>query len=177
MYVQEIFKDIPGYEGSYQVSNLGRVKSLSRVVKKGTLKERILKSSPDRQGYLRVNLYKKGNKKTEKIHILMAIVFKGHLQSGYEGLIVDHIDNIKINNFEWNIQLITNRENTSKDRKNGTSKYIGVYRSENQKKWRSNIYFNGKLKYLGSFTSELEAAGAYQTMLKEITESKKLKIS
>ena len=52
MYMKEIWKDIKGYEGFYQVSNLGRVKSLERVtINNRIVHERILKLKRDRSGY------------------------------------------------------------------------------------------------------------------------------
>ena len=66
---KEIWKDILGYEGLYQVSNFGRVKS----TKFG--KERILKLTKDKDGYLIVNLYKNNKSKTLKVHRLVAEVF------------------------------------------------------------------------------------------------------
>lgn len=64
----EIFKDVIGYEGSYQVSNLGRVKSLERLVRGGTsyrtVKEKILKRNRSNTGYLNVTLSLNGKTKT-----------------------------------------------------------------------------------------------------------------
>ena len=71
--MKEVFNDVPGYEGMYQVSNLGRVKSLSRKVKNGmrlrTIKERILKPNVADHGYLNVALCN-GKSKTFHIHQL-----------------------------------------------------------------------------------------------------------
>ena len=67
----EEWRDIEGYEGLYQVSNLGRVKSLNF---NHTKKERVLKGNPDKDGYLRVTLFKNG-RKTYRIHQLVALVF------------------------------------------------------------------------------------------------------
>ena len=70
----EIWKDIAGYEGLYQVSNLGRVKSLKKG-RWGTGKERILKPAKDGNGYLFVKLCKDGNSKMYHIHRLVADAF------------------------------------------------------------------------------------------------------
>ena len=159
--MQEIFKDVPNYEGHYQVSNLGRVKSL----KYG--KERILKqflTCSKRNQYLAVDI----NKKTIKVHQLVAITFLGHTPCGLK-IVVDHIDNDNYNNRLDNLQLVTTRENSSKDRKCGTSKYIGVSWCNTYDRWVSRIKVNGKLKFLGYFTNELEASKAYQKELKSIT--------
>ena len=53
------------------------------------------------------------------------MAFFGHVPGGYK-IVVDHIDNNRLNNHVSNLQLITQRENSSKDRKNGTSQYTGV---------------------------------------------------
>lgn len=78
----EIWKDIPDYEGLYQVSTLGRVKSLPKTYQHNLwnktvyLKEKILKGSPDKDGYLRVGLTKQGiGLKIFKIHRLVCITF------------------------------------------------------------------------------------------------------
>lgn len=68
----EIWKDIEGYEGLYQVSNLGRVKSLNYL---RTGKEKILSQSKNPNGYLKVNLYKNGKKGNWYVHRLVAEAF------------------------------------------------------------------------------------------------------
>lgn len=70
--MKEIFKDIKGYEGLYQVSNLGRVKSLNY---RHTGKERILKLEKLNTGYLQVGLSKEGKLKKCKVHRLVASAF------------------------------------------------------------------------------------------------------
>ena len=163
----EEWKAVKGYEGLYEVSSKGRLKSLAREDRLGRqVKERILKASVAPDGYLKLNLYNEGVMKTHKIHQLVAIAFLNHTPNGMEAL-VDHDDNDPLNNRVENLQIITQRENCSKDKK-GTSKYTGVSRQETAKKWKSQIYINGKLKYLGYFTDELKASEAYQSALKEI---------
>ena len=61
-----------------------------------------------------------------------------------------------------NLQYITQRLNSSKDKKNTSSIYTGVSWSKEKKKWKSCIRINGKSKHLGYFTDELEASNAYQ---------------
>jgi len=156
--MEEIFKDIPSYEGLYQVSNLGNVKSLN------FRKEIILKPYVNIYGYYTVRLKKCSKGKTFTIHQLVAITFLNHKPNGHK-IIVDHISNIKTDNSLENLQLITNRENTSKDKKNGSSKYIGVYFHKGNKKWVATIRVNGELKRLGAFTSEEEASEYYQNAL------------
>ena len=156
--MNEIFKDIPNYEGMYQVSNLGRVKSLKFN------KEKILKLGLGGCGYLIV-AFCKGKQKTINVHQLVAIAFLNHKPNGNNGLIVDHKDNNPLNNRLENLQLISHRENLSKDRKGCSSKYIGVCWSKKDNKWVSSISINGERKHLGLFKCELEASAEYQKEL------------
>ena len=155
----EEFRDIKGYEGLYQVSNLGRVKSLPR---KGRLSERITIGANDR-GYRKIGLGKDKKRKQFRIHQLVAQAFLDHTIDNYT-MVVDHIDNDKTNNKLSNLQVVTQRQNNSKDRK-GTSKYACVYWNKDAKKWHSQIRINGKSKHLGMFSSEDDAGKAYQDAL------------
>ena len=99
----EKWKDINGYEGRYQVSNLGRIKSLPR---NGTIKEeRILKYEKNNQGYLQVCLYNSGKKKLYLVHRIVAIAFIPNPENKPE---VNHKWGIKTDNraseLEWNTQ-------------------------------------------------------------------------
>lgn len=158
---KEIWKDVIGYEGSYQVSNLGRVKSLKFNRKK------ILKPSVDSRGYLRVNFYKNKINFNRTIHQLVAESFLNHQPNGHK-LVVDHINDNKSDNRLVNLQIISNRENVFKTQINYLSKYKGVSWNKLNKKWISRIYINGKHNYLGSFINEFDASQAYQTALKTL---------
>ena len=154
----EIWKDVKGYEGIYQVSNLGRIKSLYFE------KERIL-AHANSKGYFSVVLCKASEFKRKHVHQLVAIAFLGHIPCGHN-LVVDHINTIKTDNRLDNLQVITQRENLSKDKK-GTSKYTGVSWCKRSQKWRARIKIE-KNKHLGYFKTELEAHQAYQSALKEL---------
>lgn len=175
----EEWKDIPGWEKYYQVSSFGRVKSLQREVKRGDhymrLSEKIISIYISNTGYFKASL-KKDLKKTNKhVHQLVAIAFLNHKPCGFKK-VVDHKDNIKTNNFLWNLQIVTNRYNSSKDKKGGTSKYIGVSWHSKRKKWRSAISVNNKEVHLGFFTNEKEASKYYQNAIKSINEGSEIKI-
>lgn len=115
--MNETWKDIKGYEGLYQVSNLGRVKSLSRMVEhRGRLisvSEKILKQSKNHQGYHRAILSKNGNTKTVTVHKEVARSFLNHETEGWHK-VVDHIDADKSNNCLSNLQIISQKENVQK---------------------------------------------------------------
>ena len=127
----EEWKDIKGYEGLYQVSNFGRIKSLPR--KKFTptgwpyfTKEKILKTSIDLNGYQGIELFKNGKGKRYLIHRLVAMAFV----EGYKkGLQVNHKDEDKSNNFYTNLEWCSRQYNCNYGSrnnkiKNGNSKVI-----------------------------------------------------
>ncbi len=167
---KEIFKDVLDYEGLYQVSNFGRVKALKRIVKHNwggnkVLKEKMLKPSLDGGGYLMVSLCKENKKQNKKIHIMVCESFLNHKTCGFK-MVIDHIDSNKQNNNLNNLQIITQRENSSKERtiKSGTP--AGVNKSG--KKYMSRITINGFREYLGIFNTPEEASNIYQQKLKQI---------
>ena len=157
----EEFRNIKGYEGIYQVSNLGRVKSLNY---NHTKKERILKAGDDGKGYYYVGLSKDGVLKMRKIHQLVAEYFLGHTPCGYK-LVVNHIDFDKTNNNVDNLEIVTQRENANQKHIKSSSKFVGVSWYKATNKWSASIRINGKKKHLGYFTEELEASNAYQNEL------------
>ena len=167
----EIWKDIEGYEGLYQVSNLGKVKSLERKVKRSNhtinVKEKILKYALSKHGYRVVSLWKNNKGKTKSIHVLVAVCFLNHKPNGYL-LVVDHIDENKENNSSNNLRLTTNRFNCTRNQRGFSSKYVGVHWHKSYDKWQSIIMIKGKYKYLGRFHSEHEAHLAYQKALNKI---------
>jgi hypothetical protein len=162
--MKEIWKDIKGYEGLYEVSSLGNVKSL----KYG--KKRILKQGIGTYGYYLVGLCINGKQKTRRTHQLVAEAFLNHIPNGFNGMVVDHINNNRQDNNINNLQLVTARENASKDRTGGTSKYIGVSLNRHGT-WTSYINIDGRNISLGNFKCELLAAKAYQDKLKTINEN------
>jgi len=172
MDIIEVFKDIPGYEGMYQVSDLGNVKSLSRVVGGGrskirNSKEILLKPSSNNGGYLFVSLTKEFKSKLFTIHRLVAKTFLNHNSTGY-GLVVNHKDHNRKNNRLENLEIITQRQNANKKHLKSSSKYTGVCWCKRSKKWISTIKINGNIKFLGYFLNEIDAHNAYQDKLKEL---------
>lgn len=158
MIVEEKFKSVIGYEGHYEVSDLGNVKSLKWGM------NRILKPSLTNKGYLQVQFRLNGKSKSRQIQQIVAESFLGHVPCGMK-LVVDHKNLCKTDNRIDNLQIITNRENCNRRHLKSSSEYIGVCWNKNLNKWSSSIRIKGKNKHLGNFSSELEASNYYQDAL------------
>ena len=104
---EEIWKPIKDYEGLYEVSNLGRVKSLNY---RKTGKEKILKNMKNNNGYLVVGLTKNGKRKNYLIHRLVAEAFIPNTEGKPH---IDHINTIKNDNSVENLRWVTNKENNN----------------------------------------------------------------
>lgn len=155
----EIWKDVVDYEGYYQVSSLGNVRSLDREVGSsfGTTRKLYGKDFiPQRgkRGYYHVRLSMEGTTKTLKIHQLVAIAFLGHTPSNMK-VVVDHIDNDKSNNRADNLQLISQRMNSAKDKK-----IRGVRKLGN--KFNVRLLFEGVERHIGMYETEQEARQKHQ---------------
>ena len=108
-FEKEIWKDIKGFEGFYQASNLGRIKSLERIDALGhKRKEKILKPRITRVGYYLAALTKQSIRKDYLVHRLIYEAFNGQIPEGYE---VNHINEIKSDNRLSNLNLMTHKEN------------------------------------------------------------------
>lgn len=179
---KQIWKNVPGYEGLYQVSNLGNVRSfyLNDV--------RELRKSNHSEGYLIVNLMKEKQRKTMKVHQLVAMAFLGHVPNG-NTLVVDHINGDKKDNRLKNLQILTNFDNTRKKNlqilthldnirsntneikrnldvncnvKKQSSQFPGVCFFKQTGKWKAQFQRKNVRKHLGYFDTEMEAYHAYQ---------------
>lgn len=126
---KEIWKDIEGYEGLYQVSNYGRVKSFDQFINqknnsKALRKGRILKQSKNKDGYLRLRLVKNKKGKTFFVHRLVAKTFISNPRKLNE---VNHKDGNKENNNADNLEWCNRSENISHAYKLGLEqKYYGT---------------------------------------------------
>lgn len=168
----EEFKDIPDYEGLYQVSDLGRVKSLNY---NHTGKGGLLKQCFNGNKYLTVNLHKKGTQKNKRVHQLVAIVFLNHKLCGQK-FVVNHKKFIRSDNRVENLEIVTNRENTNQKHMESTSKFTGVYWRKDNKKWRATIEVDGVKVSLGHFDNEEEASEYYENALKAIENGTEIQI-
>ena len=153
----EEYRDIKGYEGLYSVSNHGNVYShrSNKVLKPG-----------NNNRYLHIGLFKDRKAHTLMIHTLVAMTFLDHKPDGTHKVVIDHIDNIATNNHLSNLQLVTHRHNSTKDRVRKNGLPTGAYPKGSR--FTSAIGINGKLVYLGIFDTAKEASNAYQSALANI---------
>lgn len=171
--VKEIWKDVKGYEGLYQVSNLGRVKRLAHYRShfkggKSFFLDKILKNSINNEGYVNYKLYNKGLKKTIKGHRLVATHF---IENNLKLKEVNHIDGFKSNNCVSNLEWVSIRGNQSHryKKQKTSSKYAGVsYRSDLKNQWVSQYRLNYKTIHIGCFETEKQAAIAYESEMKRL---------
>ena len=112
-YLNEIWKNISGFDGLYQASNFGRVRSMDRIVKHGyggtqVIKQKYLKFDKTNNGYLRVTLSKDGVTKRYLVHRLVWETFNGEIP---EGMQINHKSECKTDNRLENLELVTCKEN------------------------------------------------------------------
>ena len=139
--MKEVWKDIPNYEGLYQVSNLGRVKSFRKSTKFGSQPEYILKPNLANNGYMQVTLYNNAKRHKFLVHRLVAIVFLPNPDNLPQ---INHKDedrqNNEVSNLEWCTAEYNNAYGTAKIRAIDTiskpveqltydGKVIAIYRS------------------------------------------------
>ena len=158
----EIWKDIPNYEGKYMVSNMGNVKSLNF---KNTKKEKILKPTIAKCGYHYTTLCKDGVRKKKYNHQLVAMAFLNHKPNKFEK-VVNHKNFDKLDNRLENLEIVSNRENTSKKHIKSSSIYTGVAWEKNINKWKSKINIKTHHIHLGYYKDEKQASEIYELAVK-----------
>ena len=139
---EEVWRDVKGYEGLYQVSNMGRVKSLERKDRFGrVIKERILEPAVTHNGYLRVGLHVDGKRKMLRVHRLVCEAFHENPDNKSE---VNHVNENKTDNRACNLEWSTRTENCNHGSRNervakALSKPIGQFSLDGKliKVWQS----------------------------------------
>jgi len=157
------------YTGLYSVSNKGRVKSHKRTIirngNKTLIKERILKLSTKRGGYLSVTLRKNDKRKSFLVHRLVANFFIKKLSLDD---VVHHNINPSLNSSE-HLSVMSHRENMSIEKTQASGLPVGVrISSKNKNKFEALISFNYKQIYLGRYNTSYSASIAYNIAVKEI---------
>lgn len=158
--MSEIYVQVPNYE-NYFVSNLGNVKSNQKG------KEKLLSKRKSGNGYVSVLLYKTGYKpKSINIHQLVAVAFLNHKINGYNK-IIDHKNKIRDDNRVKNLQIITPRENVTKEI-SFQKGYCGMTYDKESKKYMVRITINKKSIYLGRYKDINEAQSVYFKAVDEL---------
>lgn len=151
----EIWKDIPEYEGLFQVSNKGRVKSLKRKVRRGykyelkTVPEKIRSLSIDKHGYYHLALSKNNKRKNYFLHRLVAMVF---IPNPENYPVINHIDGNKKNCCVENLEWVTISENAKHAYRAGLKKPSG-----GATKYRPVAQYTIDGKFLKKYKSIAEA--------------------
>ena len=138
--MEEIWKDIPSYEGLYQASNLGNIRSLDRIRKqfnhngiatvkyKGkTLKKQIKKGT----GYYTVTLY--DNNRKAKIKLIHRLIAETFLKNDNNNPVVNHIDGNKKNNCVENLEWCTQSHNVKESYRLGLQKGFHIRKNKEEK--------------------------------------------
>lgn len=145
----EVWVDVPGFEGAYQVSNTGMVRSLDRKVNgrfgsSAIKKGKVLKASPNKEGYYSVSLSKKSKCTMFYIHRLLAVSFIPNLEHKRE---VNHINGNKQDNRLENLEWVSSSEN----RKHAWDTGLKFA----TQKMRDNMFILGKKRSKNSIDQDL----------------------
>jgi hypothetical protein len=172
--MEEVWKDVVGYDGLYEVSNMGRVRSVDRYVNSGgknnecrlSLKKgKILKASPTKRGYTRVSLSNKSKTNQVMIHRIVAMAFLEKINGKTN---VNHINGIKEDNRVCNLEFVNQRENVLHAKIYTMQKdFPFVCYLKKYNRYESSIIIDGKANKLGRFKTEEEAFNSYVKALKE----------
>jgi hypothetical protein len=170
-YSDEIWKDIKGYEGLYQISSMGNIRSLDRVVTCINGREANYKGKSRKPSILeyRIISLSKGNKVAmKKISRLVALHF---LSNPDNKKLVNHKDGNKHNDNFMNLEWCSYSENSIHSFEKGLSlkknKVSGVFYEKRRNKWAAYLYRNSKNIFIGRFKTEEEAVKARQKYIND----------
>lgn len=132
----ENWKDIEGYEGLYQISDYGRVRSLSKV---GSTEEQILRPF-NQDGYVRYTLRKDGGKRNFLAHQLVG---KAFIPNPLNRIYIDHIDTDKTNNHVSNLHWVTKKENSNNPQ---TRRHNSMSKRGKKSLWAKGVIVNAMVR-------------------------------
>lgn len=161
MVLKEEWRDIEGYEGLYQVSNLGRVRSLDRLVNnhsglKRSIKGHVLKDTLcNNRGHRKIEIQKNKKRRSFLVHRLVALAFLPNPKKKSE---VNHIDANVENNNVSNLEWVTPEENREHYRRYHKQHVAFYYdKSKKKNKYYCRLYY-GKMSFsLGYYSTKEEA--------------------
>jgi hypothetical protein len=184
-----IWKAIKGFEGQYEVSNTGLIKSLERQVRNTqssfrTVKEKLLTQFPSATvDYLYIPLSQNRVSKKYAVHRIVAEAFCNNPENKPH---VNHLDGNKLNNNAYNLEWVTISENhqhawntglCDKEKSykrmigtkyNAKSKYHNVSWDNSRNKWIGFIKHQGKVHFNKRFNTEIEAALYVNTLIDKL---------
>lgn len=171
MHSNEEWRDVVGFEGSYQVSNLGRVRSVDRIVRGRSnctrhIKGKVLRPADNSSGYLICGLTRHNEQSMHPVHRLVAHAFLGPRPKGFE---VNHKDGHKPNNVDTNLEYVSRSDNlkhafrlglnSTRGERNGRSKLSGKDVADIRRLYNSGRYtFSQLAKVYGVATSTISHA-------------------
>lgn len=154
--MEEIWVPVKGYNGRYEVSNLGRVKNSKRG--------NVLNPTAKSNKYRKVTFYDSGKPNYVCVH---RVVVESFLRDIKRDEVVNHIDGDKLNNNLCNLEIVTCRENNTHGIMKSGRGLTGAVFDKRSKKWRPTIRINGKMIQLGSFDTPEDAHNAYMAALEK----------
>lgn len=152
----EKWMPIFAYQGRYEISNMGEIKSITSGGK-------ILKTAINTRGYSSIGFYHNGKTKTHRIHKLVAEAFIGPCIPGF---CVNHLNGIRTDNRVENLEYVSMRENKCHG-VIGKLGRVGAYKYKG--KWASAIKINRKREFLGAFNCQEDASRAYAAKCAELS--------
>jgi hypothetical protein len=171
--MEEIYKDIIGFEGKYQVSNFGNVRTIERVTifkdgRERHYENKVLICPTDSKGYPKIRLlnFNPNYGSTRRVHNLVWEAFGNGTTISFPDKVIDHIDRNKQNNHISNLRIVSNRENTYN--RKGNLEFIGVRKNKKSDNYSCRIGFNYKDYHLGTFKTQEEAFERYNEALSHI---------
>ena len=171
MEIKEIWKDIPNYEGYYQVSNLGSVRKYKNKKLRSIFDEKeelfkIHKQRVNEHGYYIITLRKLKEIKTFKVHKLVAMAFLNHIPCGMEK-VVNHINFNRLDNRLENLEIVSAIENANQKHLKSSSIYTGVIVNKKRiNSFISKIKIKSQSIYLGYYKDEKQASEMYELAVK-----------
>jgi hypothetical protein len=157
--MQEQWKPVRGFEGAYEVSNLGRVRRIKAAC--GTKVGKVLKPQPQRDGYLLVNLHIAGVLTTKMLHRLVAEAFIPNPLRLPEVNHLDSLSDCRASMLEWRSKAGHRRHHMLHNGK-------GVFFKKQSGKWIAQCSVEGKKLHIGVFDTKQEAINARKEALEAI---------